>query len=81
MNAVFLQEVEVMVTHEEEYESEQEARDLAAAVAASLKNQHPGASTSALSEICGVEPHQVQDCPLVKRLSSEEASQDREEGE
>ena len=66
---------------EEDNQSEQEAKDMAIAMAASMESGHPGASTSELCEICGVEPHQVQDCPLVKRLTSEEASQDREEGE
>ena len=68
----------------EEVESEDsdddlEAKDMAAAMAASLaSNPEAGPSTC---ELCLGDPHAVEDCPLVKRLATgaEEKPENKEE--
>ena len=71
-------------TKEEDSASGQEAKDIAAAMAASLESGPPGVSRSEVCDICGVAPHPVEDCPLVKRVSAgveQTAKQKEEEGE
>ena len=75
---------EVETEGEEDSASGQEAKDIAAAMAASLKIGHCGPSNSDICDVCeirGVAPHKVEDCPLVKRLSGgvEQTAQKKEE--
>ena len=66
----------------DEEDSRQEAKDIAAAMAASLQTGPPGVSSCKVCKGCGVAPHKVEDWPLVKRVSIgfEETAQKKEEG-
>ncbi len=75
---------EVHMVDEEDRASGQEAKDMATAKAASLEGGRSEACRSEVCEVCGVAPHKVEDCPLVKRVSlgfEETPQKQEEEGE